>query len=361
MRKLFRAMAALLIGTSVLFAGGCGGGGGGGDGPAAAGSAATAPDGGSASRDTPFTPAIEGKWQLFALDRNHQAIAMFDDANLQPGAFVSPGAALFVELAVGLAYDSRRDILYVGRNTAGPASSGGFARFGPGEILVFTGASSLGSQSAPVRTISLGSDFFDPLVLQIDAARDELYVAVNELHPRGELHANSQVQIFANASQAAGAVAPARVIPTEFRLTGMAVDFSRSAMYTLENDGVRRWKDVHTADPKPDGRIFIREARPFGVAIDAARDRLYVANGGSVEVVEAASTATASNGAITLSNRLVSFRAAFYDAGRDRLYISGLDQVFIVERASQLAPGAAATALAVALPLFADIRALVFP
>ena len=89
------------------------------------------------------------KWQLFAIDKTHQAIALFANTELQPGAFAAPDATVFLDLPSGaMAYDSRRDILYVGRSTATPLVDS-FQRITGSEIFVYTNASTMGADARP--------------------------------------------------------------------------------------------------------------------------------------------------------------------------------------------------------------------
>lgn len=355
MRKVLRAAGAALFGVWILFAAGCGGGGGAEDAvaapPATQDGTAASPAAGQDGNATPpagSQGASAKKWQLFVVDRTHQTLALFADVRLAAGSLVSPEATLPVERLSGpLAYDASRDILYAG---ARPAAGGA------PEILVFANASTLGPAASPTRRIGLGNGLLAPAALQVDAAADALYVGGSR-QPFG-----GTVQVFEGASRVSGTVAPTRMMTTDQPIDRMVIDSARAVMYAFGfNSPLRRWKGMNTANPQPDGVIATDNSTDRGLALDATRDRLYVTKSAGVLVVNAASTASASGGAIAIQSRLGLAGPAAYDAAHDRLYLSGLDQVFIVEGVNQLPLNAPATAFAVDLPPASEITAFAFP
>jgi hypothetical protein len=114
--------------------------------------------------------------------------------NLAPSRIVQ-GSATQLAIPTSLAYDSTRDLLYVGN-------------LGTNQILVFTGVStsSFNGNVAPARVIgtTTGTPISAPMGLFIDTASDTLYVAN---------HVGNNVLVYSAASTLNSSnVSPARVI-----------------------------------------------------------------------------------------------------------------------------------------------------
>lgn len=201
------------------------------------------------------------------------SVVIYDGAsqktgNIAPSRLVT-GASTGFNVANSIAVDEGRDLLYVG---------GGHG------VSVFANARTVTGDVAPARVIAGGATQFSGLErrIHLDAAHDRLYVAV----PSGP-----RVLVFDAVSTKNGDVAPDRVI------SGASTTF-----------------------------LF-----PWGLAVDAQRDLVYVGDQGdnSVMVFANASTATGDvapsrkiQGAATL---IAGVSDIFVDEGTDTIYVADAD------------------------------------
>ncbi len=331
MRNLLHsALLALII--SALTA--CGGGSGGAQSSSSPGPSSTAPP-------SPPVP-VANKNMLFVVDAAHQVLAGID--TLSPSANTSLTANVFSMQPTadgGVAYDAQKDLLYA---TAG--SSGFFGN----SIIVFERASTLRGSVKPSRTIYPaipGAARFGDLIL--DKERDILYV--------GSL--GNGIAVLNNASKLDGSVVPNRLVPGGSGT--FAIDFKRSILYVKNgNTLISVYSGLETLDltnsDTPDRRRKVIAVGRFrnveGLAVDSARDRLYLGGDNqAIAVVENASGAgfvfgsvpgfpTTDAPAITLPiapppGYMPNIKLAF-DAANDRLYVGSLKTVVVVTTASKL-------------------------
>ena len=336
------ALLALII--SGLTA--CGGGSGGGQ-------SSTSPVPPSASGPgIPITPPappvpVVNKNLFFVADKAHQVLAGVD--TLSPAANSNLTANVLSMQSTangGVAYDAQKDLLYA------TASGSEFADF----IIVFEHASTLRGSVKPSRTIYpaiLGAASFRDLVLDKD--RDTIYV--NSI--------DGNIAVLNNASKLNGSVVPNRVIPVNSG--SFAIDFKRSILYVKNshtfNSVIFAYPDLDTIDVasidaanrKRKMIALSQFSNVEGLAVDSARDRLYLgADSQAVAVVENASNAgfllasvsgipgipTTDAPAITLPiapppGYMPDIKLAF-DAANDRLYVGSLKTVVVVNTASKL-------------------------
>jgi hypothetical protein len=338
MRKVMRAAAAVLVGLSVFLITGCGGGGAGeGEQPTAslgtapvppaqpaptgpAGDAAAAPVAAPES-PAPPVPSTSVTGTLFLGDNAHAVITVMP--NPSSGAVPELLEARFVQTTspvTVLAYDSKRDILYGRRGT--PSGE---------QVLAFSAASRMSGTASPSRTITLPGDVVFIGALHIDEENDVLYV-------EGARSFDSQLLVFNNASETAS-VAPTRIMPLGTNVMGTVIDTGRGTLYALQSGGgIRVYTGLHT----PRGLVLEeRRVEPFLIgsvlALDAARDRLYVGDVFSrVKVIPGISQPGAQ---VTVSLDIPSVLTIAVDTSNDRLYVSAYDTVYVLDNASNLATG----------------------
>ncbi|MDB5860194.1 MAG: hypothetical protein JWQ76_3883 [Ramlibacter sp.] len=342
-------MLALGLGLALLAS--CGGGGGGATGDAAveavvSGASTTGDSSTGESTTTGNSQGSTGdgapRHQLFVSDSGHGVVAMFDTLDPTAGSTVSTENTLTVPGLVfdgPLAYDSGRDLLYTISNDR--------------NVFVYANAGAMDAGAAPARTIALPQPLFGR-ALYLDKAHDVLYVG-------GEWGSTGKVFVYANASAASGAVAPTRSLDLPQGLGAMTIDVERSIMYTLN---LSRGPHVFTGLAAASGAIVpSREVTLMGgtfrsIAIDAARDRLYVTDSAGVHIIGSASTDAARLvGVVAIPGAY----AVAVDAANDRLYVGSDEAAYIFNQASSLAGGTTAAGTAVAVPNGTFLRAFAFP
>lgn len=306
--------------------GACGGGGGGPSG-ADAGSAAT-------------TPASEaGRNRLFVgAHVKQQHIALFDTL-LPAGPTLLLNEVLDLPVGgstIALAYDSRRDMLY---------SSLIF------EIAVYEKASRILGGTGPTRKIALPPATSSPTAFYLDVEQDVLYVGIGFMD-------KGQVLVYEGASTLSTGAMPTRAFTLPMRPASMSVDTSRRVVYWVAGSG----GDVFafSLDSSP-GEIGLGPRRlSVGnvlVALDVARDRMYVAGGTVLRIFDVVSTAEPREvGVVPLANA----RAIGYEATNDRLYVGSWDKVVIFDGASRLGGSSSSHAVVVQGPTDALIIGFAF-
>ena len=147
-----------------------------------------------------------------------------------------------------------------------------------------------------------------------------------------------------------GATATPRVIigsnvPLSYaRFDSLTVDSSRNMIYVSDNSNndiiVYNNAQTVTGNVAPDRTITINGSSDMnGIAIDSVTDRLYVADGDTVFIINNAST---KNGAVTADASLsISSVVLFIDQTNDRLYVGGdsISTVYVYDNASTLISG----------------------
>jgi hypothetical protein len=224
-------------------------------------------------------------------------------------------------------------------------------------VDVFAHASILTAGAVPERSIPL-PDFFEAKAIALDVAHDRLWVGgLKDQYSQGEL------DIFEHASTRNGATTPERHIEGLAGIDNMALDTAHNVLYTLQGSysTVSVYANAATLSTgdMPTGNIG--GAGAFGIAVDGARDTLYLPNVFSgVGIVRNASTASPS-AMVTLRIPGASPLSAAVDSARDRLYVGAYTQAFVVDNASTLTASSHVTAAAVSAPAGTSIFSFAFP
>jgi hypothetical protein len=236
-----------------------------------------------------------------------------------------------------MALDATNDHLYV---------SDGFLR-------VFHGAGTATGDIAPNRLITAHNKagvFRNALFLHLDAPNNTLY-ASDEF---------SGVNVFTSISTAGTCngcpgspdVNAARTITTNlsasWRTFGLALDIARNKLYLAGRLDSNSAAAVHVFDNQstldggpyaPDRTIELGTVSALSIFLDAANDRLYVTDAGNqIRVYDSASTA-ASPAAMPSRTILLPYADSDHlkvhvDVSRDRLYAAGANKGFILNGAS---------------------------
>jgi hypothetical protein len=318
--------------------------------------------GSSSSSTTPINtappPPAQARNVLFVSDSGPAAfLAASTTLTPPPGAFAANvlgnnGQSFWK----GMAYDTARDRLY--------GSTGK-------EISVFDNASALNGNITrnryftPVFSGASGGGMYG---MFLDKDHDRMYVGYGD-GPQYSL------AVFDNVSSAQGSVTPSRTI---FGLHGeFAIDTKRSVLYTttfsLGN------APIIYAYPNVDKlNGFLQAAASLkltaaagylgGLAVDAARDRLYVsAPSVGVTIITDASTILtniAGPNNVKLASlpvkSAVGNGAAAFDPNNDRLYVALDNNVYVISTASQLGTTATSNAVMVSAPSGSVITTFAF-
>lgn len=314
----------------------CGGGGGGGGsssgGSGGSGSGTGSGTGGNAGSSTNV---------LFATDYTHGTVAGFD--TLTPSG-ETWGDHVLVTVPGGgqsIAWDTARDELYVLVDWLGsPAVH---------RVDVYAHASTMQSGATPARSITL-SNLNETDAIVLDTPHDRLWIAgmrTNIANDGGEL------DVFEHASTLNGTPAADRRIVNIESIRNMALDTTRSILYTI--GGVRSWEAYAyvDTDSMASGAVpafYIPGPGSFGIALDATRDILYMPDTTKgLTIVHGASTA-ASATTITVPFAGTPVVTATVDSARDRLYLGAYTQAFVIDNASTLASTASLPARAASAP-----------
>lgn len=273
---------------------------------------------------------------VFAVAPAVGVIAAFSDPNPAPGSTIIGRTITGLGmLGKSISYDAANDRLY--------ATNGN-------SIVVFDQVSKASGAVTPTRTISVpAAAFMGPSTsLYFDKASDVLYLC-------GSQQYNDALAVIPQASTVNGAVTTARVFRLNSGSEACVVDTQRKILYTLGSTiGVFVFDITALSDTLPsfqDNQAVRVMTVPgtmlgTGVAIDVARDRLYVSDRmGKLVIVNGASTATGfaiPNVQVQLPSGSMSVTL---DAAHDRLYIGSYpNSAFIINNASSLVAGAAAPA-----------------
>lgn len=244
MIRAYSIVCALVV-VAALFCWGCGGGDGGG--------------------------WVPGSGVLFVAanrDLSLEAVAIFDrataaDGIVQPTRYLSGGNTnLFNIRTLALDAVEATNDLYV----ADAANNA---------ILVFHPATGVTGNTAPARTI-MGPQvpLLGPGGLDVDTTRDILYVTDNAV---------TGIYVWDDASQINGDVPPDRFIDLDRVCRDVAIDPTHDRLFASSGDEVVIVENAstRTGEVQPDRVIRGTATRLdscFGLAVDVARDRLYVAS-----------------------------------------------------------------------------------
>lgn len=217
----------------------------------------------------PTTPV--GK--LYVSNTVTPSIVRFDNAlagttsgNIAPSATIS-GAATLLDTPLYLLVDSANDRLYVA-DPGNPVT-------GNPSILIWDGAGTKTGNVAPTRNISGAATFLtQPADLALDGTRNLLYVIDGQ-----------DVLVFASASTSSGNVAPDRILNTTFNIGAILLDAANDRLFL--------------ADPGSNAiRIYDGASALAAGPITAARNL----SGASTGLASPAGLRIDSNGRLVVSN-----------------------------------------------------------
>lgn len=263
---------------------------------------------------------------LFLPDPGHAALLALASATPAAGATVA-GTTLATSGPTGnnVQIDAARDELYV---LAGRS------------VNVYASAATLSAGAAPARSFALPASLRTPRTLFLDAASDVLYVGGDTLAGMGEILAWD----FAHTVRGTPAT-PARALVVDGGLAFFTLDLQRRLLYVAsDTSGVQVFADVDTASGllRPSSSIALLGT---GLALDAARDRLYVADMfAGLLLVDQASTG---NSVVSGTLGIDDARYVAFDAAHDRVHVSAPDQLYTLEHASALTSGTTLPAAAI--------------
>lgn len=308
--------ARLLLASLLLSLAACGGGGGGGGGTTDGGEEPTPP--------TPPTPVAiyqvdaDSGPGIAGIYRPDDGII---DGNVAATSTIGGVANAGFEQAFGVHHDSRGDTMIIGcLNIAA--------------ILFFDGVAALDGDVGPTRFLGGASTLItlnNAYETYVDETRDLLYVAYLD-----------GVLVFENAATINGDVAPVRHITggntglvTGNRDKRLFIDETNDRLYVAEGDSasVLVWDNASTVDgdTAPNRTVAGNNTGfnfPWGIAVDVARDILYVADesANSIFVFDGAAALTgnvAPSRTITGATSTVEGPAGIdVDPELDRLYVS---------------------------------------
>jgi DNA-binding beta-propeller fold protein YncE len=265
--------------------------------------------------------------RLFIPDPGRSALLALQTSAPAAGSTVS-GAVLATPGAIGnnVQVDAARDEVYV---LAGRT------------VSVYAGAGTLAAGATPVRSFALPPSLRTPRTLYLDTANDVLYVGGDTLAGLGEILAWNYAHTVRGTPST-----PARALFVDDGVAFFTIDSVRRRLYVANaTSGVQVFADVDGAAGmlRPTATIPVLGT---GLAVDPARDRLYVADMfAGLILVDQASTATP---VITSTVSIDDARYVAYDAAHDRLYVSALGQLYTLDNAGALTPATTLPAPALA-------------
>jgi hypothetical protein len=196
------------------------------------------------------------------------------------------------------------------------------------QVVVYAGASALGTGALPARRFPLPPVLRKPRALYLDRANDVLYVG-------GEAAVGGVIVAYPAAHAARGITAqPARTLHLEGGVVSFTIDPLRRRLYVADTAGaVRAYAGVDTAR----GLLAAVNTYPVlgsGLAIDSAHDRLYVADlfAGLILVDRASAPAAAVSATLSIADA----RHVAFDALHDRAIVSAQRELYVFEHASAL-------------------------
>jgi hypothetical protein len=297
------------------------------------------------------TPPIPSK--LFVVDSGNDAIATFINSNP-----TGPGAVPVDRSITG------SNTTLTGKTVPAMALDALGDRLyvsTEGAIIVFNNASTANGDVSPARTLAtVAAGNFTSLYL--DTAGDRLYV--------GDMAAG--VKVFDSASNA-NLASPNRTLTgdfgTAFSIRGVAVDAARDILYVAvttaaPSTAILVFDGAHTQDgtQTPNRTITFPPSSDFRIFLDATSDSLYVSDlGGGISVFNGAH---ALNGAAPVADRTVSLgggaglTALALDSVNDRLYAAAHSSLIVVPGASTASGSPPAGTFQLLAPLGGDVTAV---
>lgn len=243
---------------------------------------------------------------------------------------IAPARSLASTTSFQSAIDPGRDLLYVAGTTGGASTVG-----------VFSPRTASGA-AAPTRTMTLPGTAAYAVVA--DVAHDRIFTC----------DSTSTLRIIDSASTATGAVAEKATVTVGGNCFGLLYDNAHDRLYqAVYGTGVYVYDNIGNVA----GNVTSASLAPrlisattltngIGLAYDAGRDELYVANytgaaGTTLPLVLAFGNASTANGVVTPlrtitgNAQLWNARGLYYDAELDELYVStkGLNMVSAVSSA----------------------------
>jgi len=318
--RMWAARGAAIACSGVLLAS-CGGGGGGdGSGQAVDKPVATVPGcvpGGSAT----------GANVLFGADLNTGTLTAFKTLTPSCEVWESHVFATVTRVANGIAYDARRDELYVLA----------VQEYGPQEVDVYAHASVLAPGATPTRSITL-SAFAIARAISLDTAQDRLWVGGERTTWADD---GGEIDMYENASTRSGPAVADRQIRNIPGVVNMALDTTHAILYAVAgvHDSVMAFAGTDTLTDGATPTFTIGgTAGSFGIAIDGARDIAYLPNPASgLRIVRHASTGLPDT-AIMVPFDGAKALMATVDSKNDRLYLGGFAGAYVIDHASALTP-----------------------
>lgn len=355
MLKLWKSAAAAALATLLISCGGGGGGGGGG------GIGLLPPSTSGNGTQTPATPQPEptapAAYTTFALLPYKSVVVSFSKSNPAPGETVGIRTINALKNAGGssrdMAYDAKRDRLYISAGS---------------RILMIPKASQASGDVTPAQYDVLSSGLSTYSTMVLDAERDELWLGGPMSRLQGALVKISNISAAYGQIRTLEAIRPEETRPVasyqvwyirSSMLMRFAIDPVRSLVYTSDIiGGVFDLATLTPARKETSGNPVYEESVAYNnapvrmlfngtnmyatdIALDAARNRLYVlgSDGREVITVDGASTANTPSTFSRLPLPTVNSSIAI-DAKNDRLYIGGVDNnAYIFNNASTITAG----------------------
>lgn len=267
--------------------------------------------------------------KLFAADSAHFAVGSVANPNPGPGVLtvdrIISGTYTSLSNNIGsLALDTANDRLYVGNGTS---------------ILVFNGASTANGDIFPNRAITVtGSPGIGNTVsMFLDRTNDRLYVGDDVVG----------VRVFDSASTITSVAASTRLISgglgTSFTIRGVAVDAAKDILYVSNDTPSSHQISVFAGASTVNGSdpvtrtITLSVGSTGGIFLDAANDRLYVAGGPANMEILVFNNASTASGPVTPTRTLTmpsAINSVVVDTANDRLYGVNPNAIYIVNGAS---------------------------
>jgi len=254
---------------------------------------------------------------LFVPDLAHGSVLAVPTLEPDSG-MVLPGDSISTRAGVGnnVQIDLGRDELYV---------------IGGHDVNVYANASTLATGATPTRSFPLPSTLKTPRTLFLDTSNDVLYVGGASASGEGLIMAYSAAHTLKGIS-----AVPARAMTLAGGVSFFTLDVLRQKLYVVNSAaGVHVFANADNAS----GRLVATATIPVlgsGLAVDSARDRLYVCDiFAGLILVDQASTAAP---VVTATLSLDDARHVAVDAASDRLYVSAASNLYVIDNASELTP-----------------------
>lgn len=281
--------------------------------------------------------------KAFAADSPHLAIGSLINPNPGPGTIV-------VDRTIGGTFNYPGLSNNIGSLALDTANDRLYVGNGV-SIRVFNSASQANGDIFPDRVITNNPASGNTGSLFVDMVNNRLYVGDDVVG----------VRVFDNASGISGATASTRLVTGDFgasfQVFGVAVDTARNILYVSNRNITASSSQISVFDSASTVNGSNTPTRTItpnpvsavgGIFLDTTNDRLYVASGSSASNVMVFNTASAANGS-TAPAKTLSFPSAitsvFVETVNDRLYAVSLGAIYIVNNASTASGTVTATAV----------------